>query len=103
MRAMHSTDVADLVSSREALELLGLTDPSTISRWVAAGKLTPAHKLPGKTGAYLFNRADVEALAGVVSAAIQIVQGLPVTLLEVGTAVTLPAAPAQTTTDTEPS
>lgn len=53
----------DEITTQEALAILGLTEPSTISRYVRAGKLTPARKLPWKTGAFLFLRADVEALA----------------------------------------
>jgi len=30
---------------------------------VAAGRLTPAVKIPGRTGAYLFDAAEVEKLA----------------------------------------
>ena len=52
----------DLISTREALKLLGLTQPSTITRYVQDGKLTPATKLPGPNGAYVFHRADVVAL-----------------------------------------
>lgn len=52
----------DEVVTREALQILGLTDPSTISRYVQIGKLTPSRKLPGKSGAYLFHRSDVEQL-----------------------------------------
>lgn len=37
--------------------------PSTVSRWVSNGDLTPVHKLPGKNGAFVFNRADVEQFA----------------------------------------
>jgi hypothetical protein len=53
----------DEITTREALEILKLKEPSTISRYVAAGKLVPSRKLPRKTGAYLFWRADVERLA----------------------------------------
>lgn len=35
---------------------------ATITRWVAAGKLTPVHKGTGLRGAFLFRRKDVEAL-----------------------------------------
>ena len=35
---------------------------STVSRWVAAGRLTPAAKAPGLRGGYLFTRAAVDAL-----------------------------------------
>jgi predicted site-specific integrase-resolvase len=52
----------DVVGSNEATQILGLTDKSTISRYVAAGKLTPVMQLPGKRGAFIFNRADVERL-----------------------------------------
>lgn len=52
-----------LISTREATELLGLTNVSTISRWVKEGRLTPAMKLPGQTGAMLFRRDEIEAKA----------------------------------------
>ena len=35
----------------------------TVLRYVAARRLTPIQKLPGTTGAFLFRRQDVEALA----------------------------------------
>ena len=38
------------------------TDRRTILRLIKRGELT-AHKMPGHTGAWLINRADVEALA----------------------------------------
>lgn len=53
----------DEITTREALEILGYTEPSTISRYVAIGKLQPSRKLPGLTGAYLFWRRDIERLA----------------------------------------
>ena len=37
-------------------------DRSVIVRRVKAGQLTPVQKLPGHTGAYLFDRAAVQAL-----------------------------------------
>lgn len=54
--------IPDEVTTREALEILGYSDPSTISKWVRDGKLTPSRKLPGRTGAYLFLRSDVEQM-----------------------------------------
>lgn len=54
---------ADEITTREALTILGMADPSSISRFVAERKLKPSRKLPGKTGAYLFRRRDIEALA----------------------------------------
>lgn len=52
----------DEITTKQAAELLGFTHASTVNRYVAAGKLTPSRQLPGKTGAYLFHRTDVEAL-----------------------------------------
>jgi predicted site-specific integrase-resolvase len=51
----------DLIGSREACRILDI-DKSTLSRWVAAGRLVQVTQLPGKNGAYLFTRAAVEAL-----------------------------------------
>jgi predicted site-specific integrase-resolvase len=62
---MHYGMVAvmqDLIGTTEAVDILKV-DKATITRWVAAGKLTPVTKLPRKNGAFIFNRADVEALA----------------------------------------
>ena len=63
------TPPTDEIVTREALEILGFTDPSTISRYVALGKLQPSRKLPGRSGAFLFWRADVERLAAELRAA----------------------------------
>lgn len=35
----------------------------TVHRLTESGELNPAIKIPGKTGAYMYHRADVEALA----------------------------------------
>jgi len=35
----------------------------SVFRMVKRGELTPSGKLPGRTGAYLFDREDVERLA----------------------------------------
>ena len=51
-----------LIGSSESCRILEI-HPATLVRWVASGRIAPAHKLPGKNGAYLFQRADVEALA----------------------------------------
>ena len=58
---MHNAPT-DEITAREALEVLGYSDPSTISRYVALGVLSASRKLPGKTGARLFWRRDVERL-----------------------------------------
>lgn len=51
----------DLIGSAEACRLLGI-DKATLTRWVSQDRLEPAHKLPAKNGAFLFNRADIERL-----------------------------------------
>lgn len=66
---MADTNPPAEITSREALEILGYTNPSTIARYVAARKLVPARKLPGVNGPYLFHRADVVALAAEQAAA----------------------------------
>lgn len=50
------------ITSAEACDLLGI-DRSTLTRWVASGRLTPAFKAPGLRGPYFFHRTDVERLA----------------------------------------
>jgi excisionase family DNA binding protein len=51
----------DLIGSTEACRLLDI-DKRTLVRWISAGRVIPAYRLPGKNGAYLFRRADIEAL-----------------------------------------
>ena len=52
----------DLIGSREVCRLLDV-DKSTLSRWVAAGKITPVLRTSSSTNsAFLFNRRDVEKL-----------------------------------------
>ncbi|HMH92621.1 MAG TPA: helix-turn-helix domain-containing protein [Streptosporangiaceae bacterium] len=48
-----------LIGSAEACELLGI-DRSTLSRRVARGEITPAQKMPGETGPFLFQRDEIE-------------------------------------------
>ena len=52
----------DLIGTTEAVDILKV-DKATITRWVAAGKLTPVTKLPRKNGAFIFLRSDIDALA----------------------------------------
>ena len=52
----------DLITTAQAAQRRKVTQ-QTIRNWVAAGRLTPVLRLPGKTGALLFNVADVDALA----------------------------------------
>jgi excisionase family DNA binding protein len=46
-------------STGEVAEMLDLT-PRQVARLAACGDI-PAFKLPGKTGSYLFNEADVRS------------------------------------------
>lgn len=64
MSRMHNE--SQPLTSAEACEQLGI-DRSTLSRWVASGRIAPVFKVPGKRGAFLFSPADVEALRGVAS------------------------------------
>lgn len=57
----------DLIGASEACQILG-RDRSTLTRWVDSGRLDFWVKMPGATGAYLFDRAVVEALAREIQA-----------------------------------
>lgn len=61
--AMPQNPPTDEITTKEALVILGYTNPSTITRYVQSRKIAPSRKLPGKNGAYLFWRADVLRLA----------------------------------------
>lgn len=50
---------AELMPTVEVARSLGL-ERSTLSRWVKEGRITPAMRLPGRTGAFLFHPAEVE-------------------------------------------
>lgn len=56
----------DLIGTVEAAEIIGV-ERSTLSRWVASGRITPAMQLQGTTGAMLFHRADAVALASALA------------------------------------
>jgi len=49
----------DLLTSVEAAERLGI-DRGTLTRWVQAGRIARAMKLPAKNGPSLFDPAEVE-------------------------------------------
>lgn len=51
--------VVELIGTVEAADLIGV-NRSTISHWIAKGRIEPAQKLPGKTGVLLFTRSEVE-------------------------------------------
>lgn len=57
-----------LIPTAEVAQILG-RDVRTVHRMVESGRLTPALKIPGRTGAYLFDQHDVEQLAAERSAA----------------------------------
>jgi len=52
----------DLVNTAEAAQILHL-DRSAFVRRVQMGKVPVHYRAPGRTGAYLFRREDIEALA----------------------------------------
>jgi excisionase family DNA binding protein len=59
---MHDiAHVQPLLTTAAAAERLGVT-ASTISRWVSAGKLTPAIKGSGLRGPMWFRASDVDDL-----------------------------------------
>lgn len=60
LSTMQTTD-EPLIGATEACEVLGVSK-DTLIRMIARGEITPVHKLPGPTGAYLLNRAEVERL-----------------------------------------
>lgn len=51
-----------LIGSVEAAGILGI-DPSTITRWVEKGIVTPVTKAPGRYGAFMFSRSQIVRLA----------------------------------------
>ena len=54
----------DEITTREALEILGLKNPSSISRLVKSNDLTPSRRLPvGRHDMFMFWRHDVVNLA----------------------------------------
>lgn len=57
----NQADLAELIGSAESAAILEI-DRATFNRWVAIGRVKAAAELPGRTGARLFRRADVEAL-----------------------------------------
>jgi excisionase family DNA binding protein len=58
--------VTNLLTAKQAADDLGV-DRRTITRWVETGKLAPAMKLTGTTGAYLFDRDAIVRLKAEVA------------------------------------
>lgn len=59
-------DLNELLTTAQVADELGKT-PRTVQRMVTSGALVPAATLPGKTGAHLFDPADVERLKSVAA------------------------------------
>ena len=53
--------MSETITTAEAAEILGKS-VATVNRLALLGRLKPERKLPGRTGAYLFRRKDVERL-----------------------------------------
>lgn len=51
-----------LIGSAEAAQLLGMSS-TTFNRRVLAGYIPAVQKLPGSKGAWVFDRAQIEAIA----------------------------------------
>jgi excisionase family DNA binding protein len=51
-----------LLSTAETAERLGVS-VSTVTRLADSGRLPIAHRMPGRTGAMLFDESDVETFA----------------------------------------
>lgn len=64
---MH-TNRPTLIPTAEVATVLAV-DVRTVHRLVTSGRLPVALKVPGKTGAYLFDPADVDRLAAERAAA----------------------------------
>ena len=56
------TEASTLIGTAEAAEVIGV-ERSTLTRWVQLGRMTAAHKLPGRNGVVLFDRAEVDRVA----------------------------------------
>lgn len=66
---LHHMHNNPIVGSAEAAQLLGI-DKSTLTRWVAAGDITPLGRVSDrKNSAFIFERAEVERVAAKQSAA----------------------------------
>ena len=59
---MSKTTTPDMLGPADVCERLGI-DRSTLTRWVKAGKIVPAMKLPGLRGAHVFTADEVERVA----------------------------------------
>lgn len=51
-----------LMASKDVCLALDI-NRSTLTRWVAQGKIKPVYRLPGDRGAFLFDPRDVDGLS----------------------------------------
>lgn len=51
--------VAEFIGSTEVCRRLGI-DRGTLTRWIQLGHITPSGKLPGSSGAYLWDPAYID-------------------------------------------
>lgn len=51
--------VAEFIGSTEVCKRLGI-DRGTLTRWIQLGRITPSGKLPGVSGAYLWDPAYID-------------------------------------------
>jgi excisionase family DNA binding protein len=58
---IHLMTELQLLSTSEAADYAGVS-VATVTRWVHAGTLKPAGKVPGLRGAFMFTKEDVDAL-----------------------------------------
>lgn len=65
---MSQTEHATVVSASWAADRLGIPLRTFLYRVKRNGTPKPIAKLDGRTGAYLFNRSDIEALVNEVAA-----------------------------------
>jgi excisionase family DNA binding protein len=59
---LSSLTLMDLIESREAAAILGVSLP-TVNRWAAAGRIPVATRTSGRRGHRLFDRQEIERLA----------------------------------------
>lgn len=58
---MNQSAEGELIGTAEVIDELDI-DRATLSRWVQRGIAHPETKLPGRNGAYVFARTEVERL-----------------------------------------
>lgn len=58
----HVPKTEPLIGTHQASKILSV-NVRTVHRMIDDGRLVPAAKVPGQTGAYMFDPADVERLA----------------------------------------